>query len=193
MHSDLVVNVCNVHDVVNIKTKVVCHDTTDDIKGNIGSKPLCQRSNRIVRAAEIPCMPHMRCIVDCWAAVVPCHVGSFARYEHILSDLVKTSLFCMQLGRPTFDLVQLLNMRSSDSLHSGRVHSHALLLSVEFAMITIVPSSLFTCDANLGKGCSLLKIVLKTKIVFALGQFLASKQCRRKLEFCKYIATFPDL
>ncbi len=90
---NLIINVCDVHDVKNIISKVVAHHSTENIKGDV--RPVAQgrarhggggggeTTRRRVRremegpvptqrmADHQPGMPHMRSIVDGWSAAVP--------------------------------------------------------------------------------------------------------------------------
>ena len=85
--SDLVVDVCNVHHEMYVVSKVVLENTTEDILSDIVSV----RSNQspayyALEMRRIPCMTHMRGIVDSRTTVVPFYMTTVLRNEFCLSQ-----------------------------------------------------------------------------------------------------------
>ena len=95
---DLIVNVCDVHNVNDIIVKVGAEDSAEDIK--------CD-----VRAG----VSHVRGIVDCWATAIPQNTTTMKGNEILLSERRRVSMgkgtsqqHITIISKVTFCLVRLL-------------------------------------------------------------------------------------
>jgi hypothetical protein len=75
-HDDFIIYICDVHAKSHIIFKIVSHESSDDIKANVGFG-----------------VSHMRVIVNCWPTHVPIHYLRFImgfEFFHFVTDRVES-------------------------------------------------------------------------------------------------------
>lgn len=94
---------------MNIISKIVCQDPSNDILGKVVPTNNFSSSVRkgLFKLLHSPCMAHMTRIVDSRAAIVPCYIPAFLRDKFCLITSISNAMSETR-SNSTFDFVSEL-------------------------------------------------------------------------------------